>query len=278
MDMANRESAICPSRRPRIGVLCASCFLTLLIGCSSTPGDPLEKLNRAMFRFNSDLDRGIIKPVADAYVKVIPRPIRTGVANGFSNLFYLDVIANDLLQAKWGQGLNDAGRMAVNSTVGVAGIFDVATKWGMPVHANNLGTTLGKWGLPPGPYLVLPFLGPSTVRDAPDFAMLWFTNPVYWIRPGWYVTVPLGALATVDARSRVDFLIRFRSDTALDPYVFTRDAYLQYRNAQIRGEKAPPGQDIYDEDLGPTSQPANPSGTPATKPASRVAIIASDDR
>jgi phospholipid-binding lipoprotein MlaA len=265
MDTANRETAMCRGGRPWIRVLCASCFVLLLIGCSSTPGDPLEKFNRAMFKFNNDLDRAVIKPAADAYVKVVPRPVRTGVANGFSNLGYLNVIANDFLQAKWGQGVSDSGRMAVNTTVGVVGIFDVATKWGMPVHENSLGVTLGKWGVPPGPYLVFPVLGPSTVCDSPGIVMVIVTNPVYWIHPEWYVTVPLAALATVDARSRLDSLFRFRSETALDPYVFTRDAYLQYRNAQVRGEKAPPtSQDFYDEDLGPTSRPANPASTPTT--------------
>src|SRR5437867_471452 len=165
MDTANRECPICPSGRPWIAVLCACGFLTFLIGCSSTPGDPLEKFNRAMYGFNEGLDRHAIKPAADAYVKVIPRPVRTGVGNFFSNLAYLNVIVNDLLQAKFRQGLDDSGRVVVNSTVGIAGIFDPATKWGLPVHENSLGTTLGKWGVRPGPYLVIPVLGPSTVRD-----------------------------------------------------------------------------------------------------------------
>ena len=260
--------------RASVRVLCASLLAALLIGCSSTPGDPLEKFNRAFYKFNNGLDRVALKPAADLYVKVIPHPVRTGIGNGFSNLFYGNVILNDFLQAKWGQGVNDTARMAVNTTVGLLGVFDPATKWGLPKHYNHTGTTLGKWGVPPGPYLVIPVLGPSTVRDATDYGTLLVTNPVFWIDPPWYVTVPLGALNAVDARSRIDFLIRFRSETALDPYVFTRDAYLQYRNAQIREGKPPPPttQDIYDEDLEPTmthhaTNPANPAPTTATTTA-----------
>jgi phospholipid-binding lipoprotein MlaA len=244
----------------RISVIC---FAAFLIGCSSTPGDPLEKINRPIYRFNDGFDRHLLKPAADAYVKVVPLPVRTGLGNGFNNLGYLNVIINDFLQAEWRQGFSDTGRMAVNTTVGILGIFDVATKWKMPVHENRLGTTLGKWGVPPGPYLVIPVLGPFTVCDSPGIVMATVTNPLYWLRPGWKVTVPLGVLAAVDARSRLDFLVRFRSETALDPYVFTRDAYLQYRNAQIRGEGTQPSQDIYDEDMESTSQPAK-------KPTSQI--------
>src|SRR5262245_1302748 len=135
MDTASRASAVCC---PWIAVACASCLLPLLMGCSSTPGDPLEKINRAMYSFNETLDRYAIKPATDVYVKIVPLPIRTGIGNGFDNLFYGNVIVNDFLQAKWGQGLSDTGRMAVNSTVGVLGIFDVATGWGMPEHENHL--------------------------------------------------------------------------------------------------------------------------------------------
>lgn len=219
------------------------------LGCSSTPGDPLEKINRPIYWLNDKLDRYAMKPAADAYVKVVPLPIRQGIGNGLSNFTYLNVILNDFLQGNVKQGLSDTGRMAVNSTIGVAGIFDVATEWGMPKHENRLGTTLGKWGVPAGPYLVLPVLGPYTLADTPGIAMAWVTEPLYWLKPGCEVTVPLASVAAVDARSRLETIDRFRRQTALDPYVFTRDAYLQYRNQQISGEMARPRQDIYDEDL-----------------------------
>ena len=111
------------------------------------------------------------------YVKVIPKPIRSGIGNGFDNLIYFNVVFNDFLQAKWGQGLGDFGRMAANSTIGIGGIFDVATRWGLPSHDNDFGITLGKWGLGPGPYLVLPLLGPSSLRDAPGLAMEYAGHP-----------------------------------------------------------------------------------------------------
>jgi phospholipid-binding lipoprotein MlaA len=104
------------------------------------------------------------------------------------------------------------------------------------------------------------------------------TNPVFWFDPEWYVTIPMGALDAVDQRARIDFLIRFRSEAALDPYVFTRDAYLQYRDAQIRGATTLPSQDIYDEDLGPTSQPATLPSKPTTTPATEVGVVAGNIR
>jgi len=239
----------------RLVALSPLLFIAFTLGCSNTPGDPFEKINRPFYNFNEALDRHAVKPAANFYEKIIPLGIRTGLGNGFSNLGYLNVIINDYLQGKWQQGLSDTGRMAVNSTVGIAGFFDVATGWGMPIHENRLGTTLGKWGVPPGPYLVIPVLGPSTVRDAPGFYMASITNPVYWIRPGWEYTVPLSIFYTLDARTRLDFLVRFRNEQALDPYVFTRDAYLQYTNTQIRGPATKPSEDFYNEDLDDTTKP-----------------------
>jgi phospholipid-binding lipoprotein MlaA len=244
---------------PQLRLFFAICLLALAGGCSSHAPkiDPFENVNRFFYNFNDALDRHVLKPAADAYTKVIPQPIRTGLGNGFDNLGYLNVVLNDFLQGKWGQGLSDTGRFAVNSTVGIAGIFDVATRWGMPEHYTTAGVTLGKWGIGPGPYLVLPLLGPYTVRDLPNIGTALVTNPLFWIQPGCAVTVPLGVVATIDARSRSDFLFRFRSHAALDPYVFTRDAYLQYRENQIHEGKRPAQPGLYDEDeTGPATAPA----------------------
>ena len=140
-----------------------------LTGCASTGSkvDPWEKSNRFFYQANDSLDRYALKPLADGYVKVVPQPVRNGIGNGFANLEYGNVILNDFLQARWNQGWSDSGRMLVNSTVGIAGFFDVATPLGLPSHDNDFGITLGKWGAKPGPYLVLPLFGPSSVRDAP---------------------------------------------------------------------------------------------------------------
>ena len=163
----------------RISVLCVGCALIMLTGCAADHGniDPWEKTNRAFYNFDDGLDRVLLKPMADVYVKVIPQPIRTGLGNGFDNLAYGNVILNDFLQGKLQQGLNDTGRMAVNSTIGIAGFFDVASRWGMHSHENDFGITLGKWGVKPGPYLVLPLLGPMTLRDTPGIVVASVTNP-----------------------------------------------------------------------------------------------------
>jgi phospholipid-binding lipoprotein MlaA len=251
-------------------------------GCAGgPPNDPWEKTNRFIYNVNDGFDRVALKPAADAYVKVVPQPIRTGIGNGFDNLIYLNVILNDFLQAKWDQGLGDTGRMAANSTIGIGGVFDVATGWGLPAHQNDFGITLGKWGAKPGPYLVLPLFGPSTLRDAPGLLVEYLATPTSYLGLPPEVTLPLGAADVVDARSRADFIMRFRNDTALDPYVFTRDAYLQYRDARIHDGKAPtgPDQSIYDVDAfpGPATAPATTTAVaPTTSPAATAEPAATE--
>ena len=234
----------------RIGVLCASLALIMLSGCAGGRGniDPWEKTNRFFYNFDDGLDRVLLKPMSDFYVKAVPEPIRTGLGNGFDNLGYGNVILNDFLQAKWRQGLNDTGRMAVNSTIGIAGVFDIASKWGLPSHQNDFGITLGKWGAGPGPYLVLPLFGPSTVRDAPGILVASLTNPVTWVNPPLYVTAPLGTLQAMNGRSRAETALRFRNAVAIDPYVFIRNAYLQYRDHFIHEGKKPVDQSLYEEE------------------------------
>ena len=241
----------------------AGVAVSLCGGCASGPynPDPFEKTNRLIFKFNDELDRFALKPAADVYVKVIPKPIRTGIGNGFDNLIYFNVICNDFLQGKWGQGLGDVGRMAVNSTVGIGGILDVASHWGLPAHENDLGITLGKWGAGPGPYLVLPLLGPSSLRDAPGLAMEYAATPTTWLYLPIQISIPLYVVDIVDLRSRLGSVERFRNAAAIDPYVFTREAYLQYRDAKIHEGKPPTEQNFYDED--------SDTAPTATQPASR---------
>lgn len=247
-----------------IGLALAVSFLS---GCASGPGhqDPLERSNRWVYGFNGHLDRWVLGPVSDFYVKVTPRPVRTGVGNFFGNLGYFNVILNDDLQSKWHQGWQDAGRMLTNSTVGVLGIFDVATGWGMPAHRNDFGLTLAQWGAGQGAYLVLPLLGPSSVRDAPGIGVAWVTSPVYWINPPWKVTLGLTTVNIVDSRARADADIRLRTRAALDPYVFTRDAYTQYRSGRVheKAGQAPVDQSLYEEDKTPSTQPTSRPAAPA---------------
>ena len=246
--------------RRQIGLIGAALAISVLSGCASNPnpGDPLEKTNRWVYNFNEGLDRVALEPASKGYVKVLPRPVRTGVGNVFSNLGYGNVIVNDFLQTKWDLGWNAAGRMLTNSTVGVLGIFDVATNWGMPLHRNDFGLTLAQWGAGQGSYLVLPVLGPSSARDVPGVGVAYVTNVIFWINPPWEVAVSLAAVNIVDHRARADADIRLRTKAALDPYIFTRDAYRQYRSGRVNQQdgKAPVDQSLYDEDAGPASQPA----------------------
>jgi phospholipid-binding lipoprotein MlaA len=242
---------------PRIAVLPLLLWLTTLAaGCSSNPVDPCEPTNRFFYGFNSGLDRFVLKPAADGYVKFVPKFIRTGLGNAFDNLDYFNVVLNDFLQGKGGQGWGDFARMAANSTVGVGGIFDVATGWGLPAHDNSFGTTLGKWNVKAGPYLVLPLVGPSCARDAPGLGVELVTDPVFWLFPPWSVTIPLGATDTIDLRSRSDFIFRFRDEAAIDPYVFTRESYLRYRENVIHEGKAPTDESLYEDDTGPETRPS----------------------
>src|SRR5258708_6582339 len=144
-----------------------------LIGCASLPPgstrdprDHIERFNRSTFRFNTALDHAVLRPVARGYVKVTPRPVRTGVTNFFGNLGYTKTIGNDIFQGHPLDFGSDVARLVVNTTVGIGGVFDPATRFGLEKHDRDFGQTLGKWGVPTGAYLMLPLLGPSDVRDA----------------------------------------------------------------------------------------------------------------
>lgn len=216
--------------------LAALALVLVLAGCATTSGgdprDPWEGLNRKTFEFNDAVDRAVMKPVAEAYVKVTPQPVRTGVSNFFGNIEDVNTSLNNLLQGKVHEGLSDLGRFMTNTIFGVAGLFDVASPLGLEKHYEDFGQTLGWWGTPPGPYLVLPLLGPSTARDAPARAVdpQWYyshaidNDRVYW---------SLWALEKV--RTRADLL---KAETvleqaALDRYTFVRDAWLQRRRNQV---------------------------------------------
>jgi phospholipid-binding lipoprotein MlaA len=218
----------------------------LLAGCAATGGseahDPWEKLNRGTFAFNDAVDRAVLKPVAEGYVKVVPAPAREGVSNFFGNLEDIGTSLNNLLQGKVGQGASDAGRFLVNTTLGVLGLWDVATPMGLEKHYEDFGQTLGWWGVQPGPYLVLPLLGPSTLRDAPARA----ADPSWYY--GDYVN-PEGlwwGLRGLDiVRTRAD-LLKAESvlqEAALDRYTFVREAWWQRRRSQVYDGRPPRDKD-----------------------------------
>jgi phospholipid-binding lipoprotein MlaA len=257
-------------RYPRwVALLLLVFSFQFLIGCTGKGGpDPWESTNREIYKFNDNLDRWILKPAADGYVKVVPKEIRTGVNNGFNNLGYLDVILNDFLQGKWEQGWRDSGRMAINTTIGVAGIFDFATPMGLPANDNDFGVTLGKWGVKQGPYIVLPVFGPSTTRDVASVPVGIVTNPLTYVQVEWWVSVPLDILKVLDKRAEIDRYIRLRDQNALDPYIFVRDAYLQNRENKVRDGRSAPEPGLYDDpEAGPSTHPALPPLPTTTAPA-----------
>lgn len=207
--------------------------LSLLSACASVPGgptegDPFESYNRAMFSFNDGLDEYILKPVAEGYDAVLPRPIKTGVSNFFSNLGDIFVILNDLLQFKFTQAIEDTSRFIFNSTIGLYGIFDVATPMGLHKHNEDFGQTLATWGVADGPYIVLPFLGPRTARGTAGLVIDSSYDPVYDITDdeARYGTI---LLRTIDTRYKLLKVSRVVEQAAIDKYSFVRDAYLQNR-------------------------------------------------
>jgi len=222
--------------------LCAALLLAgTLGGCATSggnPADPLEPLNRVVFSFNDAADKAVIKPVARAYRAVLPGIVRTGVSNFFSNLEDIWISVNDVLQGKFQDGIDDFGRVLFNSTFGIAGIFDFASELGFQKHNEDFGQTLGSWGVGSGAYLVLPILGPSTIRDG--FGLLLDTQADLVFQIGGvpvhnslYGTRALSTRANLlDASSVID-------QAALDKYSFVRDAWLQRRRNLVHDGDPP---------------------------------------
>jgi phospholipid-binding lipoprotein MlaA len=218
--------------------------LLLVSGCATVEGerdprDPWEGFNRGVYRFNETFDEYVAQPVARAYVAVLHQEIRTRVSNFFSNIQDLLIGANNFLQGKFEDGVNDWARFAFNSTIGLFGIHDVASDFpGLEKHNEDFGQTLGRWGAGPGPYLILPFLGSSTVRDATGTAVDWAVQPVGEVRPI-ELRNTLYGLYFVDTRAQLLEASRILEEAALDKYVFQRDAYLQRRRSLIYDGRPP---------------------------------------
>jgi len=217
-------------RRLRLATLCAVTGIAILSGCASTgtPGDPLEPLNRGIYTFNDGLDTVLVKPLAEVYKGVIPPIARTGVSNVFANMYDVVVAVNNLLQGKFSQAASDTGRVLINTTAGLFGLFDVASTAGLEKHDEDLGQTLGYWGVGNGAYLVLPLLGPSTLRDAVGRFVDVYTNPETYIKPTSTRNAVWG-LNVVSRRSELLDASRLLGVASIDDYAFVRDAYLQRR-------------------------------------------------
>lgn len=226
--------------------------LLTLAACASAPDreerdprDPYEGFNRSVYAFNDSIDRAAIRPVAVAYRDNIPQPVRTGVSNFFGNLSQPVVIINSALQGKFGDAISDTGRFLINTTIGIGGIFDPATHVGLEANNEDFGQTLGVWGFGPGPYLVLPALGPSTVRDASGMAVSTYVDPTYSLIP-----VPerygLYLIRAIDLRAGLLDVDHFLEEE-FDPYVAMREAYLQRRRHLIYDGDPPPEEGDYDD-------------------------------
>ena len=216
-------------------------------GPNANPRDPLEPFNRSMYGLNDAVDRAVIKPVATAYRDVLPSPVRTGVSNFFNNLQDLWSFVNNTLQLKGEGAGNSIVRFGVNTVFGLGGLIDIATEMRIERHTEDFGQTLGRWGVGAGPYVVLPLLGPSTVRDTAALPVDMKGNVVSQVDH-----VPTRNSATVlnlvDRRSQLLDASQMLDEVALDPYSFTRDAYLQRRRNQVY-DGNPPDEDV--------SMPAN---------------------
>lgn len=212
---------------------------------SATAGDPLESYNRAMYSFNDALDTAIVKPVAKGYDTVVPDPISQGVSNFFSNLNDITVIINDLLQGKFYQAYKDTHRFVVNTTVGVGGIFDVASLSGLNKNNEDFGQTLGVWGVEPGAYVVLPIFGPRNVRDSFGLVGDMFTDPVMYVE-GDDARLAFVGTRVVDTRANLLKAEKVLDEAALDEYSYVRDAYMQRRQNLVYDGNPPLEDDEFD--------------------------------
>ena len=219
-----------------IGLLAGLLVLALLQGCATGPNprDPFEPFNRSVYRFNDGLDAAIIKPVAQAYQSAVPSPVRTGVSNFFGNLSDVWTFVNNVLQAKPQEAADSFARVGVNTLIGLGGVLDWATEMGIDRHREDFGKTLGHWGVATGPYLVLPVLGPSTVRDT---AALVVDSKGNLVKEFNSVATrnSLYALRAVDLRASLLRAGEVLDQAALDKYAFTRDSHLQRRGVVIEG-------------------------------------------
>lgn len=227
----------------------------LLVGCAPTneilrdDPDQFEGYNRAMFAFNDAADKALFKPAAKVYRRVLPEPVIASVGNFFSNLNDVIVLVNDLLQFKLHQAAVDSSRIVFNTTFGVLGLFDVASRMDLPKHNEDFGQTLGFWGFGEGYYLVLPLLGPSTVRDTFGLVGNFYINPVSWATDSETVEWSLWGLNLINRRSGLLRIERILADDQIDPYSFQRGAYLQQRRNLVHdGDPPKPDFDFENPD------------------------------
>lgn len=230
--------------------------ITILQGCATTPKnsdqdldpiDPHEKVNRAAYDFTDRVDRAIFEPIVNVYIDYVPNAAQRSIGNFYDNLSYPNVVLNSFLQGKVKQGFEDTLRFAVNSSIGLFGLFDMATHMGLQKHDEDFGQTLGVWGITPGSYLFIPLLGPSSQRDVTNIPVGLLTNVLFYagIAVGTSFAAPLTILGAIDKRARLAGPMRIRDEAALDPYLFVREASMQQREFLVHDGKLP--LDLYYE-------------------------------
>lgn len=228
-------------------------FFIFLPGCASNQvvgeavsieeeiSDPFEDLNRNVFVFNEFVDDYIAQPISDTYKWIAPEFVQIGIGNFFNNLDDINVILNDVMQGKMAQSGADSGRFLANSVFGLLGLFDVATTLGLEKHEEDFAQTLAVWGVPSGPYLIVPVLGPMTTRGIPGGLFDIATNPASYTG-----LLSIQFVQMLNARAIADGALTFIDEAALDPYVFTRESFLQYRQHLIRDGKSESNDDFLD--------------------------------
>lgn len=223
--------------RRAAAVLATATLTACATGPNAHPQDPFEPYNRAMTHFNDGVDAVLLVPAATVYKEALPRPVRTGIGNFFANLGDLWSFVNNTLQGQGQAAADSLARFGINTFIGIGGVFDVASEAGIARHKQDFGLTLARWGVSAGPYLVLPLLGPSTVRDTISLPadtwgdLAWHASPVS-------ARNSLYALHFVDKRASLLGATALRDAAALDPYAFTRDLYLGWRNQDAGGHNA----------------------------------------
>lgn len=260
-------------------VACCLVLATFMSGCATQANkDPLEGLNRGVYKFNDVADKTVIKPVAKAYKFVTPSPIRTGFNNFFTNLGSITTVLNDLLQFKFAHAFTDAGRFIINSTFGLAGFIDVAGKDSIALRKEDFGQTLGFWGVGNGAYLVLPFLGPSSLRDTAGLVVdTTTTDPITYTHNIGEIRLhnQLRTAQFIDKRTELLDATDLVDEASLDPYAFTRDAYLQRRENLIKdnvAKKNLSNDEFFEEDeeLATEKQVTEPKATEVAPAAAEL--------
>jgi len=250
--------------------------LMLLSACATTQNhhDPIEPVNRVTDKVNDGLDRITLKPLAKGYTAAVPKPMRTAVSNFYDNAAYLNTVLNDFLQGKGQQGFLDLSRFLVNSTLGFGGLVDVASSMGLQRHQEDFGQTLATWGFSQGAYIIYPLLGPNSVRNTPDFITSTATSPLFWaglvLAP--YVTIPITAMSYVDTRAKLLDASDMRDELALDPYVFTREAWAQNREYMIYDGHPPVKQDSSDDGWEEDDFDSSDNSTEEPQPTTKISM------